>query len=145
MLKFLILVSLSLNIYSEYKITVLATNIANFGGYGEWSFSALYESEDESILFDTGFHEDTVLHNAKVLNKDLSNVKKVVLSHFHSDHTGGLIKLRKTYKEINDEAFSIVYVARGFFDQRYAKNGRKEGPGNYQDSLEFKKDANYTS
>ena len=118
MLKFLILVSLSLNIYSEYKITVLATNIANFGGYGEWSFSALYESEDESILFDTGFHEDTVLHNAKVLNKDLSKVKKVVLSHFHSDHTGGLIKLRKTYREINDEAFSIVYVARGFFDQR---------------------------
>tara|TARA_A100001011_G_scaffold175014_1_gene183677 strand:- start:3259 stop:4191 length:933 start_codon:yes stop_codon:yes gene_type:complete len=143
MLKFLILVSLSLNIYSEYKITVLATNIANFGGYGEWSFSALYESEDESILFDTGFHEDTVLHNAKVLNKDLSKVKKVVLSHFHSDHTGGLIKLRKTYREINDEAFSIVYVARGFFDQRYAKDGHMEGPGNFKYSQEFKKAAEH--
>ena len=143
MLKFLILVSLSLNIYSEYKITVLATNIANFGGYGEWSFSALYESEDESILFDTGFHEDTVLHNAKVLNKDLSKVKKVVLSHFHSDHTGGLIKLRKTYKEINDEAFSIVYVARGFFDQRYAEDGHMEGPGNFKYSQEFKKAAEH--
>ena len=44
-------------------------------------------------------------------------------------------------KKINKYAFSEVYVARGFFDQRYAKNGRKEGPGNYQDSLEFKKDA----
>ena len=30
----------------------------------------LYENNDESILFDTGFHEDTVLHNAKILNKD---------------------------------------------------------------------------
>ena len=39
---------------SEYEITVLATNIANFGGVGEWSFSALLESEDESIIFDTG-------------------------------------------------------------------------------------------
>ena len=141
MIKFFILVFLSLNIYSEYKITVLATNIANFGGYGEWSFSALYESEDESILFDTGFHEDTVLHNAKVLNKDLSKVKKVVLSHFHSDHTGGLIKLRKTYREFNNDAFSIVYVARGFFDQRYAKDGHMEGPGNFKYSQEFKKAA----
>ena len=60
---------------SEYEITVLATNTANFGGIGEWSFSALLESEDEKILFDTGFDENTVLHNAKVLNKDLSSVE----------------------------------------------------------------------
>ena len=37
---------------SEYEITVLATNTANFGGIGEWSFSALLESDDEKILFD---------------------------------------------------------------------------------------------
>ena len=52
---------------NEYEITVLATNISNYGGFGEWSFSALYENDDESILFDTGFHEDTVLHNACLL------------------------------------------------------------------------------
>ena len=55
---------------SEYDITILATNIANFGGIGEWSFSALLESEKESILFDTGFDENTVLHNADLQNKD---------------------------------------------------------------------------
>ena len=60
---------------SEYEITVLATNIANFGGVGEWSFSALLESEDESIIFDTGFDENTVLHNSKLLGKDLSKVE----------------------------------------------------------------------
>ena len=64
----------------KYEITVLATNIANFGGFGEWSFSALYEGENESILFDTGWDDNTVLHNAKILNKDLSKVEKVVLS-----------------------------------------------------------------
>ncbi len=52
---------------SEYEITVLATNTANFGGIGEWSFSALLESDDEKILFDTGFNENTVLHNANLL------------------------------------------------------------------------------
>ena len=59
------------------------------------------------------FHEDTVLHNARILNKDLSKVEKVILSHFHSDHTGGLIKLRKTFKAINDSTFKYVYVTRG--------------------------------
>ena len=139
-LNFLILF-LTVNVSAEYKITVLATNISNYGGFGEWSFSALYESDEESVLFDTGFHEDTVLHNAKVLNKDLSKVNKVVLSHFHSDHTGGLIKLRQVYKELNADAFSEVYVARGFFDQRYYKDGSMEGPGNFKDSSKFKKAA----
>ena len=119
----------------------MATNISNYGGFGEWSFSALYESETESVLFDTGFHEDTVLHNAKILGKDLSKVEKVILSHFHSDHTGGLLKLRKTYKELNNKAFTKVYVARGFFNQRFAPDGSKVGPGNYADSGKWKKDA----
>ena len=34
---------------SEYEITVLATNTANFGGIGEWSFSALLESEEKKF------------------------------------------------------------------------------------------------
>ena len=112
---------------SEYEITVLATNTANFGGIGEWSFSALLESEDEKILFDTGFDENTVLHNAKVLNKDLSSVEKVILSHFHGDHTGGLIKLRKEFMTQNSKAFSKVFVAEGFFEQRYDINGNLRG------------------
>ena len=130
-----------INLNASYEITVLATNISNYGGFGEWSFSALYESETESVLFDTGFHEDTVLHNAKILGKDLSKVEKVILSHFHSDHTGGLLKLRKTYKELNNKAFTKVYVARGFFNQRFAPDGSKVGPGNYADSGKWKKDA----
>jgi 7,8-dihydropterin-6-yl-methyl-4-(beta-D-ribofuranosyl)aminobenzene 5'-phosphate synthase len=112
---------------SEYEITVLATNTANFGGIGEWSFSALLESEEEKILFDTGFDENTVLHNAELLKKDLSVVEKVILSHFHGDHTGGLIKLRKTFMDINPKAFSEVYVAEGFFEQRYDAEGNLRG------------------
>jgi len=126
---------------SEYEITILATNIANFGGVGEWSFSALLENEKESILFDTGFDEDTVLHNAQLLGKDLSKVEKVILSHFHGDHTGGLLKLRKTYMNINSKAFSQVYVADGFFEQRYDKDGNLRGfIGGFDDVNEFIKE-----
>ena len=123
---------------SEYEITVLATNTANFGGIGEWSFSALLESDDESIIFDTGFDENTVLHNANLLKKDLSKVEKVILSHFHGDHTGGLIKLRKTFMTKNPKAFSQVYVAEGFFDQRYDKDGNLRGfIGGFDDVKDF--------
>ena len=131
---------------AKYEITVLATNIANYGGFGEWSFSALYESGEESILFDTGFHEDTVIHNSQLLKKDLSKVEKVVLSHFHSDHTGGLLKLRKKYRIVNKKAFSKVFVAEGFFQQRFTKDGLKikkngVGPGGYGEALIFKEEA----
>ncbi len=127
----------STNENQEYRITVLATNISNYGGIGEWSFAALYESNEESLLFDTGFDKNTVLHNAQLLKKDLSKVEKVVLSHFHSDHTGGLLQLRKTYKQINPKALSKVYVAKGFFEQRYLGNGEMVGPGDYADAKEF--------
>ena len=127
---------------TEYEITILATNIANFGGIGEWSFSALLESEEESILFDTGFDENTVLHNANLLEKDLSKVEKVILSHFHGDHTGGLIKLRQTYMNSNPKAFSNVYVAEGFFDQRFDINGELRGfIGGFNNVSDFRKQA----
>ena len=105
---------------SPYKITVLATNISDYGGLGEWSFSAVFESDEESVLFDTGFKSDTVLHNVLHLGVNLSRTEKVVLSHFHSDHTGGLLVLREHFRDKNPKALSIVYVARGFF--RSAKN-----------------------
>ena len=105
------------------EITILSTMVANFTGEGEWGFAALIETETEAILFDSGFKEDTVLNNATSLGKDLSQVEKVILSHFHSDHTGGLLKLRTTFHKDNPKAFSTAYVAQGFFEQRYTATG----------------------
>ncbi|MCK5327784.1 MAG: MBL fold metallo-hydrolase [Candidatus Latescibacteria bacterium] len=71
-------------------ITVLSEDTA--GGMGlmaEHGFSLLVERGGERALFDTG--QGLVLsHNAKVLDVDLSAVEKIVLSHAHYDHTGGL-------------------------------------------------------
>ena len=123
---------------APYQITVLATNISDYGGLGEWSFAALFEGEQDAVLFDTGFKEDTVLHNVLHLGVDLSGVEKVVLSHFHSDHTGGLLILREHFRPANEGALSQVYVAAGFFEQRATATGVEVGPGDFASAQDFK-------
>lgn len=75
----------------ETTITVLCENTAGhpIGIVGEHGFSALIERGGERILFDTG-QGIGLLANAGRLGKDLSAVDRVVLSHGHYDHTGGL-------------------------------------------------------
>lgn len=75
-----------------YRIIVLCENSVGpiTGALGEHGFAALIEpSEGAPLLFDTG-QGLTLLHNARLMNRDLSLVKKVVISHGHYDHTGGL-------------------------------------------------------
>lgn len=106
------------------KVTVLSTMlVGELTGIGEWGFSALVEADGNRILLDTGFHQDTVLQNARDLKLDLSNVKEVILTHNHWDHVGGLLTLRKEMMKENPSALSIVHVARGIFYSRPSSNG----------------------
>lgn len=82
----------------EVKITTLSENTAGVGVLGEWGLSMLIETDKSTVLFDTGASGSTV-HNADTLKKDLSRVEKIVISHGHYDHTGGLRDtLRRTGK-----------------------------------------------
>ncbi|OYT27100.1 MAG: MBL fold metallo-hydrolase [Thermoprotei archaeon ex4572_64] len=59
----------------------------------EWGFSALvkvYGSEILSILYDLGQSGVALLHNMKVLKVNPEDVRYIILSHGHFDHTGGL-------------------------------------------------------
>lgn len=104
-------------------ITLLSTMVANFSGHGEWGFSALIETEDGTVLFDTGFRQSTVWSNSKSLKIDLSMVKNVVLTHYHTDHTGGLLHMRKQLMKDHPQALTRVYVGEGFFMQRFSRDG----------------------
>ena len=63
-----LLLVLSLAVFSQasqsapYQITVLATNISDYGGLGEWSFAALFKGEQDAVLFDTGFKAVSYTH-----------------------------------------------------------------------------------
>jgi 7,8-dihydropterin-6-yl-methyl-4-(beta-D-ribofuranosyl)aminobenzene 5'-phosphate synthase len=57
-----------------------------------------YEGADkDSFLFDTGVTVDGVLHNMDVLGIKGNELRAVVLSHGHTDHTRGLIGFIKRY------------------------------------------------
>lgn len=78
--------------------------------------------EGKTILFDTG-QTCSFAQNAKTLNIDLSEVDYLILSHGHSDHTGGL----STFLEINRKAKVICkkeLLARKFKNRR--ENGVTE-------------------
>ncbi|MBW2142470.1 MAG: MBL fold metallo-hydrolase [Deltaproteobacteria bacterium] len=71
------------------RITILCENTVGVPGLiGEHGFSALVELDTEAILMDTGAGQG-LLHNTRVLRKDLSVVEKILISHGHYDHTEG--------------------------------------------------------
>jgi len=94
------------------RITTLSENTANRGMLAEWGLSFLIETDGINILFDTG-GGISASHNADALGIDLGRVDKIILSHGHPDHTGGLKQvLRKINKEIEIIAHPDIWSAK---------------------------------
>lgn len=94
------------------RITTLSENTAGRGMLAEWGLSFLIETDGINILFDTG-GGISASHNADALGIDLSRVDKIILSHGHPDHTGGLKQvLRKINKEIEIIAHPDIWSAK---------------------------------
>jgi 7,8-dihydropterin-6-yl-methyl-4-(beta-D-ribofuranosyl)aminobenzene 5'-phosphate synthase len=102
----------------DVKVTILSSNLANGSTVGEWGLSALIEVDGRCVLFDAGRRPDTVVHNARALDVDLSCVTDVVLSHFHFDHTSGIRTLLEEVRPRNPDAIRRIHVAEGFFRPR---------------------------
>jgi len=78
----------------------------------ELGLSIVVETDDVNILFDTGA-SISASYNADVLGIDLSKIDKVVLSHGHYDHTGGLRQiLGKMGKEMEIIAHPDIWAAK---------------------------------
>ncbi len=56
---------------------------------GEWGLSILIEADGLNILLDSG-KSGIAVQNAEAMGVDLRKIDKIVLSHGHFDHTGGL-------------------------------------------------------
>ncbi|MCP4215610.1 MAG: MBL fold metallo-hydrolase [bacterium] len=85
-------------------LTVLVDNNTLIDRYftGEPGLSIFIKDEETTTLFDTGY-SDIFLRNAKKMNKDLSKLDFLVLSHSHLDHTWGLDPFIKYCTELTIE------------------------------------------
>jgi len=104
------------------RITTVSENTATrLGVLAEWGLSILIQVDDYGILLDAG-QGVSAAYNATVLGMDLSRVERIVLSHGHLDHTGGLLHiLRLVRKQIEVIAHPDIWAAK------YAlRPGRKE-------------------
>lgn len=100
------------------KITVLSTMVADGEELGEWGFAALVEVDGRRLLFDTGAKSDVVLKNLQTMKLDLADVPDLILSHWHWDHVGGFMTLRRDAMTKKATALARTHVAEGFFDSR---------------------------
>ncbi|MDD5591305.1 MAG: MBL fold metallo-hydrolase [Dehalococcoidales bacterium] len=97
----------------EIQITTLSENTAGPGNFlGEWGLSILVEAEGLKLLLDCG-QSISAVHNADIFGIDLGKIDKVILSHGHYDHTGGLRPvLARMKKRIEIIAHPDVWAAK---------------------------------
>ena len=107
---------------TNVKITTLSEDTANYGFLAEWGLSILVETDGYRVLVDTGLSFSAV-HNARLMGIDLSTIDRIVLTHGHADHTGGLRDVLRLTGEIeviaHPDIWNAKYTKRGQHPERY--------------------------
>ena len=110
----------------KLRITTLSENTAGPGSFlAEWGLSILVETDEVNVLLDTG-RNISASYNADILGIDLSKIDRIVLSHGHFDHTGGLRQvLGKMRKEVEIIAHPDIWAAK--YSHRQGRRDRYVG------------------
>lgn len=96
------------------RLTILCENtVGNLRGIGEHGLSVYIETDKGDCLFDTGSGVG-LLPNALTFGKDLRRIKKIIVSHGHYDHTGGLRDVLGITGPVD------VHAHPAIFDDKYA-------------------------
>ena len=96
------------------KITALVENESRCELVPKHGLSLYVETERHKLLFDVG-PKGVLVENARRRGVDLASVDTVILSHGHSDHTGGLAE----FLAENDRA--KIYVRKSAFRRHFVK------------------------
>jgi 7,8-dihydropterin-6-yl-methyl-4-(beta-D-ribofuranosyl)aminobenzene 5'-phosphate synthase len=100
---------IKMKLSNEITLTILYDNYKYEEGYkNNWGFSCLIEGAGPTILFDTGSKDGILMHNFKAAGKDPKEVDMIILSHIHSDHTGGIAEFLEQKTGID------VYMPQSF-------------------------------
>lgn len=95
------------------KLTILYDNIVfnkNNNLKSSHGFSCYIETDNDVILFDTGSKAEILLENMKNMNIDPKKIDKIIISHEHWDHNGGLKELISLNKNVK-----VYRLKKNFF------------------------------
>ncbi len=108
------------------RITIICENSVSRpkGGLGEHGFSAYLETERGNYLFDTG-RGDALIPNLLKFGKDPLSIQKIILSHGHHDHTGGLASILEMVGKIDVLAHPDIFSTRYNVVQKEGKEVRR--------------------
>jgi len=99
----------------DLQVTVLAENTVRRADLlAEHGLALWIDADGDRILFDAG-QGKVLRHNAQVLGIRLNTAEKVVISHGHFDHTGGLKDLLGTPERID------LYLHPGALEKKYRR------------------------
>ena len=85
-----------MNLTIVYDNTIYKKNIDL---KSDWGFACLIKTKKYMILFDTGAKGNILLGNMEKLEINPKKISKIVISHEHWDHNGGLEELRSFIKK----------------------------------------------
>ncbi len=75
----------------------------------DFGFSTVLRYKGKTILFDAGTDSDVFERNLQALGVDLASIDIAVLSHGHSDHTGGMAAVLRANPDVQ------LYLPNDFF------------------------------
>ncbi len=105
------------------KISILCDDVAKSGFLSEHGLSLLI---DDAVVFDTG-SSDVAIKNAEKLRVNLGHVKKIIISHGHYDHMGGLLHFLKNTGQVD------VYIHQKALIPKYSGSRFAGPPYNWED------------
>jgi len=98
------------------KITILYDNTAIREELkADWGFACLIETDEHTILFDTGANGVILLNNMDRLDVKPDEIDMIFISHNHFDHTGGLSAF------LNENKNVTIYVPKSLRGIRNVK------------------------
>jgi 7,8-dihydropterin-6-yl-methyl-4-(beta-D-ribofuranosyl)aminobenzene 5'-phosphate synthase len=89
-----------ISVYDNYQV--------NTGLKTAWGFGTIVKTPKEILLFDTGGNSEILLFNMEKMDIDPQSIDKVIISHIHGDHIGGL----KGFLERNNNV--TVFIPNSF-------------------------------